>query len=434
MSTAIEAPRQPKQPSRKGKKAWRKNVDITEIQQGLETVQDEVIKGGVIAEKPSTSLFIHDTAGSATIQKSVLKTHKPLKADEILAARSAIPAVDSRKRPASRTTDGIVPSSKKLKSGGVSHQELERLKRVAYGGAAASSDVVQASESASHDPWAVEERVPDARFSFLEAKKAIREPPTLKHAPVSLAASGKPVPAVRKPEAGRSYNPLFEDYAALISREGEKEVEAEKKRLAEAREEAERLERAVAAEEREHESAWESEWESEWEGFQSEAEEAEKLKMKRPERKTQAERNKIKRRKEAERLAVHEAGMKAKEQQQRRIRELAKEVEAKERARKQTQALVVAGDEVSSDEEEVLRRRQFGKVPVPQAPLEVVLEDELQDSLRLLKPEGNLLKDRYRSMLLRGRVETRRRITQAKKRKTTVTEKWSYKDWKLPTR
>lgn len=45
MSTAIEAPRQPKQPSRKGKKAWRKNVDITEIQQGLETVQDEVIKG-----------------------------------------------------------------------------------------------------------------------------------------------------------------------------------------------------------------------------------------------------------------------------------------------------------------------------------------------------------------------------------------------------
>lgn len=63
-----------------------------------------------------------------------------------------------------------------------------------------------------------------------------------------------------------------------------------------------------------------------------------------------------------------------------------------------------------------------------------MLEDELQDSLRLLKPEGNLLKDRYRSMLLRGKVETRRRITHAKKRRTTVTEKWSYKDWKLPTR
>ncbi len=45
MSTAVEAPQQHKQPSRKGKKAWRKNVDISEVQQGLEIVQEEVIKG-----------------------------------------------------------------------------------------------------------------------------------------------------------------------------------------------------------------------------------------------------------------------------------------------------------------------------------------------------------------------------------------------------
>jgi nucleolar protein 53 len=42
-----EAPQQHKQPSRKGKKAWRKNVDITKIQEGLEEVRDEVIKGYV---------------------------------------------------------------------------------------------------------------------------------------------------------------------------------------------------------------------------------------------------------------------------------------------------------------------------------------------------------------------------------------------------
>ena len=39
------APQQLKQPSRKGKKAWRKNVDVTEIQEGLEEVRDELIKG-----------------------------------------------------------------------------------------------------------------------------------------------------------------------------------------------------------------------------------------------------------------------------------------------------------------------------------------------------------------------------------------------------
>lgn len=40
-----QAPRQHKQPSRKGKKAWRKHVDVTEIQQGLESARDEIIKG-----------------------------------------------------------------------------------------------------------------------------------------------------------------------------------------------------------------------------------------------------------------------------------------------------------------------------------------------------------------------------------------------------
>jgi hypothetical protein len=44
-ATAPLAPQQHKQPSRKGKKAWRKNVDVTEIQEGLEEVRDEITKG-----------------------------------------------------------------------------------------------------------------------------------------------------------------------------------------------------------------------------------------------------------------------------------------------------------------------------------------------------------------------------------------------------
>jgi Nop53 (60S ribosomal biogenesis) len=40
-----EGPQQYKQPSRKGKRAWRKNVDISEIQEGLENVWDEITKG-----------------------------------------------------------------------------------------------------------------------------------------------------------------------------------------------------------------------------------------------------------------------------------------------------------------------------------------------------------------------------------------------------
>lgn len=51
MSTAVQAPAQFKQPSRKGKKAWRKNVDVTEVQEGLRTLRDEQIQGYVLLEK-----------------------------------------------------------------------------------------------------------------------------------------------------------------------------------------------------------------------------------------------------------------------------------------------------------------------------------------------------------------------------------------------
>lgn len=56
MSAKVEAPQQYKQPSRKGKKAWRKNVDVTEVQEGLRLLKDEEIKGYVsIGVQLSTS-------------------------------------------------------------------------------------------------------------------------------------------------------------------------------------------------------------------------------------------------------------------------------------------------------------------------------------------------------------------------------------------
>ena len=47
MGPSQEAPQQHKQPSRKGKKAWRKNVNVTDVQVGLEKAREEVIKGFV---------------------------------------------------------------------------------------------------------------------------------------------------------------------------------------------------------------------------------------------------------------------------------------------------------------------------------------------------------------------------------------------------
>ena len=37
--------------------------------------------------------------------------------------------------------------------------------------------------------------------------------------------------------------------------------------------------------------------------------------------------------------------------------------------------------------------------------------------------------DRFRNILMRGKIETRRPVQQPKRPKREVTEKWSYKDW-----
>ncbi|GFF20239.1 60S ribosome subunit biogenesis protein NOP53 [Aspergillus terreus] len=66
----------------------------------------------------------------------------------------------------------------------------------------------------------------DPQFDYLEKPKPKVAPDTLKQGPISLAANGKPVPAVRTPDAGTSYNPSFEEWDRLLQEQGQKEVEA----------------------------------------------------------------------------------------------------------------------------------------------------------------------------------------------------------------
>lgn len=279
------------------------------------------------------------------------------------------------------------------------------------------------------------EATQDPRYSFLEKKKKKTAPSTLKQKPISLAASGKAIPAVQRPEGGFSYNPVFTDYEQRLAAEGQKELDAEQKRLAVKEAEQARAEaqaksaaEAEAAEARAEMSEWEED-ETEWEGIESGAEEL-RLNSKRPERKSQVQRNKIKRRKEAEQKAKMAAEIKKKNQQTSEIKKIAAAVRAKDEERALAQALDEE-DESSEGDDLELRRRKLGKISLPEKDLELVLPDELQESLRLLKPEGNLLKDRYRSMLVRGKVEARRPISFSKKAKRKSTEKWTHKDFML---
>ncbi|KAI7394622.1 p60 domain-containing protein [Hortaea werneckii] len=452
-TTVAASPATYAQPSRKGKKAWRKNVDISHITSGLDDVRNEIIQGGVVSEKDADQLFATDLTGDADIERKQ-KSKKPLKADEILAQRSAVPGLEpSRKKRKATADEGVPGVAKKSKNGKyVPHKDLQRLRNAAD----QTGGVAVEEEQADHDPWAPVPKKQDPRLNYLEDKPPPKEPATKKMNPVAHTASGKHVPNVRKPEAGKSYNPLVTDWTALLEREGAKAVEDEKARLAaeaaiaeqEARAQAEAAK--VEAQEKDAEATdYESAWESEWEGFQSGGEDNQQVHTaKTQRRKTPAERNKVKARKEREAREKWEKKQKERDAQANRIGQIAREVSGKDQARllankqkkKHHQSHPLPPEESSADESDdsesvdpQLQRRRFGQLPIPDAPLEVVLPDELQDSLRRLKPEGDLMADRYRNLLVNGKLEVRRKRDKEQwaKPKRETTEKWSYKDWAL---
>jgi nucleolar protein 53 len=406
---------------------------------------------GLVKETESADLFQIEETGDLEVAKRLSKKTKTLKVDEILAQRSAVPAVSGRKRAgdnSSKTTDGVLVTKRQRKDY-VTQKELARLKKVADGHHAETVTI----KDATYDLWAAAPTTKaiaatalpadkDDEYTFIPRVPGAKVPPTMKHAPISLAANGKAVPAIAKPKGDLSYNPAFEDYENRLTLEGNKAVVAEKKRLAE--EEAERIRMegvARSAAEADEAAAREalSQWDedSAWEGFQSGAETDNDgtTSAKRPKRKTPAQRNRANRRKEAEAKQRHDAMMLRKQEQAKNIEKLLAEDKFKHEQALALAAAMGPSDDESDDEEggddNVLRRRQLGKFHLPEKDLEIMLPDELPDSLRLLKPEGNLLKDRYRSLLVRGKVEARRKRPFKKQVKAKITEKWAHKDFHL---
>ena len=425
-------PQQHKQPSRKGKKAWRKNVDITSVQQGLESLRDEIRLGGPLAEKPAEDIFVVDIAPSEDIKKKH-KIQKQLKVDQILAERSAVPAVDNRKRMQSKIGDGIYePSSKRQRKDWVSKKEVQRLKRDINKTSLLDPDQNEATALTDFDLWEQKPAEPTTLTKadeYIPKPQAKVAPQSIRRAPTTLTATGKPIKAIPNPNAGTSYNPSFEAWDNLITAEGAKEVSAEESRLlaSEAAEEREARIAAIAASQDRDQN--QSDYESAWEGFETENED-DMLKKKRPQRKNPMQLKKAKRRQKEEQLARH---TKASADRGRRDHEafmaLLKQNLTQDISTPDTPEVQIESSDDGQDQP--LRRRKLGPAAIPEKNLEIVLPDELQESLRRLRPEGNLLGDRFRNLLVNGKIESRKPIPPARKKKVKMTEKWSYKDFEI---
>lgn len=83
-----------KQTSRKGKKAWSKNVDITVVEDNLHQLRTEERLGGKVHLKESKDLFFLDVEGCDKTRTAI--KNKTLKVDDLLMPNSSIPALVSR--------------------------------------------------------------------------------------------------------------------------------------------------------------------------------------------------------------------------------------------------------------------------------------------------------------------------------------------------
>lgn len=241
-------------------------------------------------------------------------------------------------------------------------------------------------------------------------------------------------PHVSIPHAGASYNPTVTDHQELLRQAHQEEekrqavrdhlrgLQVSLKRRREAEADAEwEARQSILADTQEVQNRKDGLLEEEPSGSSEDSDTANEDEKK-PEanrRKTKAERKKEMRRAEARR--EEEARKKAKSEriEGARIKQLAKEVEKAESTKK-----------VAKKDAADKRPRKLGKHDIKQPATDVQLNDELSESFRAFKPEGNLFRDRYVSLTERQLVETRVPVAKRQKFPTKFYEKHSYKRFK----
>ncbi|CAE6440221.1 unnamed protein product [Rhizoctonia solani] len=429
------APSQPSQSTRKGKKAWRKNVDIEEVEDHLEGLRDEEREtGGPVHEKSDTQLFSVDVHGDEQLKRQMRK-HRPLKYMEMLAKRSAVPAVHSRASFPTPTPSGFtkprirVSAAERARLARIAHRTKNPLEVADYRSNLPASEAVK--RSGKYDVWASEDpdeaslvramRTSEAKEYLLPIVKRhqSRAPPSAPPSVPALTKAALPTSVVH-PEAGMSYNPTYEDHQELLRTAHEREA----KRV----EDAEKVE----AVRRRMEAAWEHKGDGILEGMlidvgeeDEEDEEAEQLDpVKPPQRKTAQQRKKAARALAEKRSR---AGLAQKRQQLASLSTLKSLRRTVANAQSESQR--AAAERAEKKLAKGLIGMRVGRHVVKESDIDYQLGEDLPESFRELKPEGNLWKDRWGSMVSRGKVEPRVPVLAARKKKMKEYEKHSYKQF-----
>lgn len=175
-------PAQYKQPSRKGKKSWRKNIDLSATEAALEDIREQERAVGAPAyTQANDQLFVEDRRGQETQLARQAREKRKLKSQEILEARSAVPAIHQRARSAFQL-DTQTPAGK-ANAAGLPAKVKRRLRILAsrpHEGQEGQSEIGSAGKLQSdavlaekRDLWASEPAQPANEWVSSAASQAI---------------------------------------------------------------------------------------------------------------------------------------------------------------------------------------------------------------------------------------------------------------------
>ncbi|KAI1314750.1 hypothetical protein EDD11_001765 [Mortierella claussenii] len=456
MSTAVEKPAPSgnglnRKTSRKGKKAWRKNVDITDVEQNLDELRaEERTTGGKVHQQSNDALFTMDTKGDGKVVKE-LRKHRPLKMDEILAERSKIPAVSGRKK----VDSTAAPISASKKNAKISKAEkarlLDMIKRKASNslfapvnktqGRSGMTDAVKAAgrfdvwgtadvdnKDEAEEAAATQDMEEDDFVSEIVTKVAVKAPRSFKQKQKVV------VPAIKEAHPGASYNPTMQDHQGLLrlAHNEELRILKDKERVDAKLAYPKELDDMVAFDDQtgglleDSDDEDEEEDEDEDEGVEG-MEGAVKSKKKKG-KKSVTERNRLAR---AAERAKKDAQIKREKEllkQTNKVKEIMKTVEEEEEETERKRL----ENEKKREEKERAGMKRVGRFNIPKERIHVQLQDELAESLRQLKPEGNLMKDRFQSFVERNLIEPRVPVAKRRRYRLKTYEKHSYKRFDNP--
>lgn len=244
-----------------------------------------------------------------------------------------------------------------------------------------------------------------------------RAPPSAPPLVPALTKAALPKSVVH-PGAGISYNPTYEDHQELLRTAHERET----KRV-EDMEKAEELRRRM-----------EAGWTKRGEGIveqmivatgeeDEENEEEEQFDpVKPPQRKTAQQRRK------AARVLAEKRSRASLAQKRQQLASLSTLKSLRRTvASAQSESQRAAAERAEKKLANGLIGMRIGKHVVKEGDVDYQLGEDLPESFRELKPEGNLWRDRWGSMVSRGKVEPRVPVLASRKKKTKEYEKHSYK-------